>query len=273
MNTNSTFQIGKDHIVCEDYALSGNLQDRITFAIVCDGCSASPDVDFGARALAMAARETLSYKLAVEDGLFPGMNPEINAERFGRVTIQKAEDICRNIRQLHPQALDATLLAAFVQGNKLTAYLYGDGVLVHRTRTGINTVHIHLSSGAPDYLSYNLDEERKKNYQAIKDNVKEITVTVNGQTIVTTSTPPLTPYVLNTEVLEGDVIAVVSDGINSFRMPNNDPLDWTTLVDEFTGYKTTEGEFVLRRLAAFKRKCLKENITHSDDISVAAIVV
>jgi hypothetical protein len=74
-------------------------------------------------------------------------------------------------------------------------------------------------------------------------------------------------------VAEGDVIAVVSDGINSFRKADNTPLAWIELIDEFTGFKTFEGEFVLRRIAAFKRKCLKEGITHSDDISVAAIVI
>jgi len=31
--------------------------------------------------------------------------------------------------------------------------------------------------------------------------------------------------------------------------------------------------FVKRRMAAFKRKCIKEGWTHSDDISIGAIVV
>ena len=54
---------------------------------------------------------------------------------------------------------------------------------------------------------------------------------------------------------------------------SNEPIPWTDLVDEFTGFKNFEGEFVQRRIAAFKRKCLKEGITHSDDISIAAIHV
>ena len=54
---------------------------------------------------------------------------------------------------------------------------------------------------------------------------------------------------------------------------SNTPIAWTDLIDEFTGFKTTEGEFVLRRMSAFKRKCLKEGITHSDDISIGSIVI
>lgn len=269
MNTDSTFQIGKDHIVCEDYALNGNLQDRITFAIVCDGCSASPDVDFGARVLAMAARETLSYKLAIEDGIFEGVSPVLTSDRFGQITINKARDICFPIRHLHPQALDATLLAAWVQNNTLSAYVYGDGVLVHRSKTGIKSVHIHLTSGAPDYLSYQLEPERMKGYGSLKDNYKEVWTSYNG----IHDYKPFVPFVYESPVEEGDVIAMISDGINSFRKSDSTPIEWTELVDEFTAYKTTEGQFVQRRIGAFKRKCLKEGITHSDDISIASIVI
>jgi hypothetical protein len=267
MNTNSTYYIGKDHIVCEDYALSWvNAQFGNALAVVCDGCSASPDVDFGARILAKAAEDTaLRYNQDAEV-----MN---DAKTFGAVTIATANRIFDVFATLHPQALDATLLVAMVtKDKKLNAYLYGDGVLVHRKNTGVNTVHIALSSGAPDYLSYSLDPKRKAGYLCLENNVKEIACTTSGKTIQVNG-KPLEPYVLSCDVTEGDVISVISDGINSFRHANNDPILWTELVDEFTGYKNFEGEFVQRRLAAFKRKCLKEGITHSDDISVASIVV
>ena len=268
MNTNSTYFIGKDHIVCEDYALSWiDAQFGNALAVVCDGCSASPDVDFGARLLAKAAENTL---LSLDDGCLEVVN---NGARFGIYTVKTAARIFELLPTLHPQALDATLLVAMVtKDKKLNAYLYGDGVLVHRKNTGINTVHIALSSGAPDYLSYSLDPERKAGYLALENNVKEISCTTNGKTIQVNGTP-LEPYVLSCDVSDGDVISVISDGINSFRHANNDPILWTELVEEFTGYKNFEGEFVQRRLAAFKRKCLKEGITHSDDISVASIFI
>jgi serine/threonine protein phosphatase PrpC len=274
MNADSTFQIGHDHTVCEDYAIAGNLADRITYAIVCDGCSASPDVDFGARVLAMAARETLQYKLHVEDGLFEGMNPNLSAERFGQITINKAQEVCRGLRQLHPQALDATLLAAWVQNEMATVYMYGDGVFIHRMENGTHKVHIHLTSGAPDYLSYSLDKGRKKSYDALADNQKVVDVQfASGTGIATPTLKPLEPYAVTVPVKPGEILAVISDGINSFRRSNNEDIDWATLVEEFTGFKTLEGQFVQRRIKAFKRKCAKDGIQHLDDISVAAIVV
>lgn len=260
MNTNSTYTIGKDHIVCEDYAMADTFL-TMGYAIVCDGCSASPEVDFGARVIAMSAKRTLQTH---------GMG--LDANLFGEMTIANAFKVYDVFPSLHDQALDATLLVATVKDNRLLAYMYGDGVLVHRNKTGISTVHIALSSGAPDYLAYHLDPLRTKAYRSAPDNHKEVICTINKQT-VPVDIKPLEPYVLSCDVNEGDVVAVISDGINSFRKSDNTPIPWMDLVDEFTGFKTTEGEFALRRLSAFKRKCLKEGITHSDDISIASIVV
>lgn len=260
MNTNSTYTIGKEHIVCEDYALS----DRFLttgYAVVCDGCSASPEVDFGARAIAMSAKRMIRWGETVND-----------AKEFGESVIRNAKRVFDVFPYLHTQALDATLLVAMVNDKKLTAYMYGDGVLVHRSKTGITTVHIALTSGAPDYLAYHLDPLRKNAYDAIEDNKKQVASTINGKTIQV-DIKPLEPYVLNCEVAEGDVVAVISDGINSFRKSDSTPIPYSDLIEEFTGFKTFEGEFVLRRISAFKRKCLKEGITHSDDISIAAIHV
>jgi hypothetical protein len=74
-------------------------------------------------------------------------------------------------------------------------------------------------------------------------------------------------------VEEGDVISVITDGINSFRKEDNEVIDWKDLVDEFCGFKNFEGQFVQRRIGAFKRKVNKEKWHHFDDISIASILV
>lgn len=263
MNADSTFQIGKDHIVCEDYALSGvsGVVDSTAYAIVCDGCSASPDVDFGARALAMSAKRALA------------MCTDYSPDVFGEKSIFNANKVFDVFPLLHPQALDATLLAAWVYDKKLYAYLYGDGVYIHKHKNGIWVNHIELTSGSPDYLSYHLDERRMKEYMKIEDNQKEIIYRRDDGVYDKTFGKPFVPVVIKTDVDEGDIIAVISDGMNSFRRQDNSSIDFKDLIDEFIGFKTTEGQFVQRRINAFKRKCLKENITHSDDISIAAIVI
>ncbi len=263
MNANSCFFIGKDHQINEDYALASS-SPTITYAIVSDGCSASSDVDFGARCLAMSAKREL--RLNQSSLTFDGKKAIANAQRVIDI-----------FPYLSPTFLDATLLVACVNNNTkhLTVSMYGDGVMVHRKKDGIVAVHIQLSSGAPDYLSYHLDPTRKQSYENIEKNEKTITILSGGKldTSRTGDFAPLDPFIYDADMVEGEVISVISDGINSFRKSNNDPILWTELVEEFTGYKNFEGEFVQRRLAAFKRKCLKEGITHSDDISVASIVV
>lgn len=259
MNANSAYYIGHEHTICEDYALA-EVDPYLAYAIVCDGCSASQDVDLGARVLALSAKRTLRFDC------------EYPSEKFGRYTIQNAARVYDIFPSLHPQALDTTLLAAWVYNNTLTAYLFGDGVLIHKAKTFVKSIHIQLTSGAPDYLSYLLDSGRMAAYKAIKDNKKEVVTRVND--VVTTEIyEPFKPFIYTCPVEEGDVIAVISDGINSFRRADYTPIPWQDLVVEFTGFKTTEGEFVSRRISAFKRKCLKEGITFSDDISIASIIV
>lgn len=254
MNADHHFEIGKDHKVCEDYALSGIAQNG-AYVIVCDGCSASPDVDFGARVLAFSARRTL------------GMITDLFCyEGFGEVTINKSEKIF-DLLPLHPQALDATLLVAWVKNDQLTAYIYGDGLFYHKAGDKVTTTHVSFSLGAPAYLSYNLDSGRLLAYKSMcGKKVVETNGTVN---IV----EPFDPVIIKTTVLPGDVIGVCSDGINQFKKADGEPIPWQSLLPEYFGYKTTEGVFVNRRISAFKRKCLKDQVSHLDDISVGTIIV
>lgn len=261
MNTDNIFLIGNEHKVCQDYALSGIINDT-AYAIVSDGCSASPDVDFGARILSHAAKRKIIFRVNY---------PIFETNDIGKASISDASQIYGLFHNLHLQALDATLLIATVKDNILNAYLYGDGVIVHRSSDDVYITHIHLTSGAPDYLSYHLSKSRMANYLDMKDNVKEV---YTNDSIEPSLYTPFTPFVIvDRPVKSGDTISVISDGINSFRTSDNTPIDWMNIIDDFTKYKNFEGEFVTRRMSAFKRKCLTNSISYYDDISVASIVV
>jgi hypothetical protein len=263
MNGDSTFYIGKDHLICEDYALA-YADEHIGYAIISDGCSASPNVDFGSRAIAMSAENIL--------------RTNINPTDLGNEIIQNARKVFDIFPLLHPQTLDATLVMAWVKDKKITCHIYGDGVVVHKTNDGIKTVHVQLTSGAPDYLAYRLSPSRMAAYKALVDNKKNVITESckNGDDFTfllgdLVSYNPLEPVVLTWDAQDGDIVAVISDGINSFRKANGEPITCSSLIGEFLGFKTLEGEFVTRRISAFKRKCAKEGITHFDDISMAAI--
>lgn len=267
MNADNDYKIGNSHIVCEDYALSGVDGDS-AFAIVSDGCSASGDVDFGSRILAMSARELLAK--------IRSYNPEDNFvgyAEFGSQVIQRANTIPPLFPSLHPGVLDATLLVASVQGNNLKAYIYGDGVFLHKTTAGLHSVSVSFDNNAPSYLSYELDGNRKEGYLSL-GGTKNVEVKFPGDTkSKVLGYSPFAPLVINSTVQPGDVIAVCSDGIHSFKDAESKSIDWTDLIEDFIGYKNFDAAFVKRRMAAFKRKCIKEGITHYDDISIATIVI
>lgn len=256
MNADACFQIGKDHKICEDYALAGT-EKEFAYAIVCDGCSASKDVDLGARLLALSSRENLLW----------GLNKD--CYEFGEHSINLAKSIVRNLMCLGSQCLDATLLIAVISNKNVTVYIYGDGVLVHQTKDEVKSVHINLTSGAPDYLTYIIDKPRIIEYDKLEDNRKIVWTSYDG----IHDYKPFEPFVYKCQVEDGDVISVISDGINSFRKADNEAIDWKDLLTEFTGFKNFEGEFVQRRISAFKRKIAKDNWHHLDDISIASIIV
>lgn len=273
MKADAHFEIGSSHTICQDYAISEVIgDDGGAYAIVCDGCSKSTDVDIGARLLALSAKRTL---------LVGGEN--MNYDIFGKVTIRNLETI-RDTVPFSDFGLDATLLATWVApDNTFTAHLYGDGVFIHKTATTLRIVHVEFESGAPAYLSYHIDKNRMKDYEEKakgKKSVLDISLycgeseepskdTIELETVVA----PFDAVTFTGLVAPGDVIAVASDGVNSFSKTDGDRINWGEIVKEFIDFKNTKGVFVHRRLSAMKRKFAKEGVSHYDDISMAAIVI
>lgn len=277
MNADNDFQIGHSHIVCEDYSLSGVLGwngSMKGYAIISDGCSASADVDFGARILALSARELLSK---IDSDILGKKNGMIDYIEYGSQIIQRANTIPPLFPNVSERMLDATLLSACFYEGEIKVYMFGDGVFYHKNNEGVNITHVSFTNNAPNYLSYLLDGKRKGGYLELKGG-KEITsykllAKDKEPTITTKTIEPFDPVMFSTPAQDGDLISLCSDGINSFRHSDYTPIPWHKLLDDYFGYKNFEGSFVKRRMAAFKRKCIKEGITHSDDISVASIIV
>lgn len=275
MNANAHFEIGDSHTICQDYAVASTIESGDVsgaYAIVCDGCSASPDVDIGARLLALSAKRTL----------FIG-GEHMNYDLFGKVTIRNLDDIHDTI-PFNYHGMDATLLAAWVTPDKdFTVHMYGDGVFIHQTATTLRIVHVDFESGAPAYLSYYLDDGRMDAYKQQakgKKIIKDISIyrgdsedPAKDAIELETTTSPFDNVTFTGLASTGDIIAVASDGVNSFSKASGDKIHWDSIVKEFIDFKNTQGVFVERRISAMKRRFAKEGISHYDDISMAAIVV
>lgn len=272
MNADHAFFIGNTHTVCQDYAMSDVVEGG-AYAILCDGCSSSPDVDFGARALAFSAKRTLTKG-----------GTDFTPELFGQVTIDNLRDIGKMFT-IHPQALDATLLVAWIKDKQFKVHMFGDGVFFHKTSTTLRIVHVDYEPNGegkvcPAYLSYYLEDDRKRNYDnanKVSKHIRDVSLYLAGgdrdAIEVEDYIKPFDPVSFSGIVDNDDVIGICSDGINTFKKGDGTPIDWATQIREFIDFKTTTGVFVQRHLGFLTKKTWKKNlITHDDDISMATII-
>jgi len=155
MKTDSAFQIGKTHDICEDFALTGSFKsagDDAYYAIVSDGCSSSPNTDLGSRLLSFSIANELKQ-------LYTNSSERYKISKKLR---NLSDDLCiararSSIQSLNlPQdSLDATALIAYTEPGKTEIAIKGDGCVaigLKDKRTLI--VNVEFISSFPFYLNY-----------------------------------------------------------------------------------------------------------------------
>lgn len=264
MNSDSAFYIGKTHHVCQDYA-THNLDN----AIISDGCSSSPDTDWGSRLITLACLEQLKSKSSdnlIENFIYPAY---------------------QNVLALNLpiNCLDATLLFVRLNDNKYHFRSFGDGIFAKVRKDGaIEISEIEYLSGAPFYLSYQLSEERRKQYLnkfGYYKIIKQYTIQ-NGEVksfLVTESDDPsIIGFTENGSSENYLCLAVISDGALSFQQTiatetskSIVPVKVEILLTELLGFKNYFGSFVQRRVQAFRKECDKRSWFPTDDVSIGAV--
>jgi hypothetical protein len=254
MSADASFDIGRSHRICEDYAVAGPGPNG-SFAVVSDGCSSSPDTDFGARLLAAAAASDLRGGT---------LDPK-------RALATAAE--AASVVGLDEHALDATLMCAHQRGNSIAVAVTGDGVVAAVTHTGIIEAWvIRHPTGAPAYLSYHLNPRRLVAYLSEHDR-REIEELFAGHRFRVEAAPVTDDYVwrLSLPAWRYRVVALVSDGASSF-VSDAGPVPVGDVLSHLLDFKVYKGAFVQRRLRKFLRlECRQRNWHHEDDVALAAI--
>jgi hypothetical protein len=276
VNADFYIEKGKTHDICEDYAVAGQLGDT-ALAIVSDGCSSSSDVDFGARILAYAARDTLVPVLV--DGR------ALNVEWLSREIQRKAGAVLGCFDLLASNALDATLLTGTVRpaGDAFltTVCVWGDGLVLFRIGNTIEAFMVHYGKNAPHYLIYAMRPERNSAYLQAQTTGRWVTRVVfdlDGTELSRSimNTPvgdPASPLVYEKTLRTNDALVLVTDGVTQFFEGDNTQIPWERLVPEFVNYKQQTGVFLKRRMNFFQRKNKNSGVTHLDDVGSAAIIV
>lgn len=259
--------------------MSGKTRWDKAFAILSDGCSGSPNTDFGSRFLTRAAHWALNQF----NGSFPSGGLHVTASAFA----SQMASSCN----IEFECLDATLLMA-VEGSSggsegVWVLVFGDGVVAARHRNSHETTlySIEFPHGYPAYLSYLLDIERLKGYvkhtngqpallhSYIKDG--EVTITTPFPFFDLSSNEWSVPFMCFFPSDEYDVVSLFSDGIDSFdpvgRSMPTPYLETVDFVRDFLSFKGHVGEFVVRRAKRAISKFRDMGYVHSDDFSMAAI--
>ena len=270
MHADAFFAMGKTHTVCQDYARAGKTSTGRTYAIVSDGCSSSPDTDFGSRFLVTAAVQALEQQEV----------PDPHS------IIWRAREPAVGFVPL--RCLDATLLMAYELDNgQIAVDATGDGVIIAVGKDGTLEVWEINQNGFPGYLSYRLDLNRLRGYLTEsgggKRTVKHwlngaLVDTAESQiTISTDKTPKVEGFVfrlrLDPELLK--LVMILSDGALSFgNHETGQPVPLAEVLPEVLNIKVLKGEFLIRAHRWFLTKeCLKRSWQHSDDFGSAAIIL
>jgi hypothetical protein len=288
MNTDSYYEIGESHLVCQDYALSGHINNTIAFAIVSDGCSSSVEVDVGARILSHVAKYYLHMCYESKTEIDPNNIGECN-KQFRNFVSTPSISISQ-LMKLQTGALDATLIMAVCDGKVLNISMYGDGGFIIRYRDGRITYRfVEFESGAPYYISYTMNANRRAGYIETFQNPVNFgcmhldicnTISNISQKIEVIDIPEniydKSDFIIDLSDNAIESVSLVSDGIRSYRKQSLDGANVSDITAfdmarQFVDFKNYIGTFIQRRMHKVKQVCRKDNITHYDDISVATI--
>jgi len=268
-NADAYFALGKSHTVCQDYAGVATVPDsqgKTVMAAVSDGCSSSPDTDFGARFL-VKTRLT-------------GLYPPTPTPRY----FMGAANMAARTLALGDHCLDATLLHAEVTGDELTVVAYGDGVIDLEFKNGDrSTYSIEFSNEAPAYLSYWLREDDLDMYlEKLGRRKVSIDVSFSGgsgysKDIEERVTREAYGYVQKYPWRTVKRVTLCTDGVRSFRrvtaLGATESVPLLDVLDEVTAIKSPAGAFMVRRMRRFLYDfCPKNGWYHDDDVGVATIL-
>lgn len=265
MNVGSAFYIGKTHKICEDFASFGTIPEP--YILLSDGCTSSPNTDFGARILVQISKDLIS-----------------KGEGFNSDEIMIEADEIRRMLNLPEEALDATLLCAYLTGEKYRLHIFGDGISVKIRNDGnLEVVFIEYLSGAPFYPNYSLNLTRKNGYVdffGLKKKISTYTLYPDGtvENLVLKEDIEGSSYYEEGLYNNYKAIILLSDGVNSFYQLLNtstsrssSSIELNEVLLKLLDFKSFQGEFVDRRFQKFCKDCEKLNWSHADDLSLATI--
>lgn len=243
MEINAYYQIGKDHKVCEDYALCGT--EPFPYAILSDGCSSVNDSDVGSRILVSMAKKNIHT-----------FTPKTYKEFVNSIVFQAK--VIAKLMGLEKECLYATLNMIVHWDNKTYALMIGDGCLIYKNQ-----------DGAVDFIAH----EYKNNYPFYPIYLSEdVSVMDKGLSVKTNESQANHDYDTVT-LYEFDNLEWIlgsSDGIFSFTNGYS-LIDFDTVKTQLADLKSFKGDFIERKMKRIIKNFNKDGNYNSDDWSVTGL--
>ena len=286
MVSDSYFEIGNKHIVCQDYALNGHSSDGcMYYAIISDGCSSSKNSEIGAQILCYVAKYFL---LLYYNSQVITQTSEENVRILLQNSIYKKANEIRSLYGIEQSALDATLSIVCIvdndDSNKTWVWTWGDGVTIYNYHDCTEIITVEYETGAPFYISY----LSKENHETYKRKFGDGKVTQTRYTYKNGNAEPEiythdAEYTysffdfetqwypkINNDILKSVIIS--SDGLTSYEDVLNESIPTTNIAHELLGYKRINGEFMKSNIIFMNKRHNKQHITHYDDMSCGIVL-
>lgn len=286
LKTDYVFHLGEKHRKIgkpnQDYALSGVLENGLAYTIVSDGCSSGGMTDVGSRLLVLATKKAFETYA-------------VNQKFFGRDDAVNVINMCRDhyletyreLLGLQHQDLLATCLWAIGDLDSVLVNIVGDGVVGVRYENEIIVHRFEWCKNAPYYPAYRLSNRDNQFREVFSEEMAPFLYTKSvihqddmNHKVSDNSSAYSVEYGMVGQTLRIDygnenigsgkllTIALFSDGVEQVE-----GLTYLDVVRQLIEYKSTKGQFVVRRMNRFLKEVNKVGHGVNDDISCAVIQV
>jgi len=269
----SYYGIGGGHLVCQDYALHGSLNE-MEYVIVSDGCSSADYSEIGSQVLCHAARYHLT--LCYQTGLFKECSMDTLCSFLGNSILKRIDEV-RKIYPITRDALEASLLIAVKIKSEFYIFAWGDGVIIENFQKEDGFQYQHILDIDHQNKPFYLVNDRDRFYQKFGIDFFEHHYFIyesDTDTACTESVPFDKPYTKHFTTYKDLVsLTICSDGITSFKDIKKEPIPLSIMVPQFVSFKTVVEGYVKKRIFFMKRDAVKNGWTHYDDISSGTIII
>ncbi len=283
LNVDHSFHIGEQHRKigkpCQDYALSGLLDEQTAYAIVSDGCSSGGMTDIGARLVALATRRALT-ELHIKNG-FPAKDEHVSA--INKLRDSYLEDYRRVLDLTHKDLL-ATCLWAVANKDMAFAHATGDGMIALQYEDELFLESFEWAKNMPFYPAYKIGNMVDSFKNVLADEPEPFTDILESTSptgmggipdgflsthdVATGMRGVGTWWAIHNTDCSGNLqtIALFSDGVKQVR-----EMSYQTVAAGLLAFKSTTGAFAVRRMNRFLKDIEKIGGSPIDDIAFAVI--